>query len=135
MPFATSKFNFQNKTFYLIGVMGTSLGRAVVAHSQSFELTVAAFAWIGMNKAFRIIFTQLIIPGYVPLNRLPAAAGLQLLITGIFTLGCGPIVGMIKDATNYTVTIHFLNGICFLAGAAWVIEDLFFKPKKQMDEK
>lgn len=93
MPLATSKINLQNKTFYLIGVMGTSLGRIVVGHSQSFELTVAAMAWIGMNKAFRVIFTQLIIPGYVPLKRLPAAAGLQLLITGLFTLACGPIVG------------------------------------------
>lgn len=98
MPLATSKIKLQNKTFYLIGVMGTSLGRIVVGHSTSIEVTVAAMAWIGMNKAFRIIFTQLIIPGYVPLKRLPAAAGLQLLITGLFTLACGPIVG--KNALN-----------------------------------
>ncbi|KAL5278639.1 hypothetical protein ACFFRR_003334 [Megaselia abdita] len=135
MPLATSKIKLENKTFYLIGVMGTSLGRIAVGHSKSFELTVAAMAWIGMNKAFRIIFTQLIIPGYVPLKRLPAAAGLQLLITGLFTLAVGPIVGLIRDATNYTVTLHFLNGMCYLAAAAWVIEDLCFKPKKQMDDK
>lgn len=50
---------------------------------------------IGFGKALRTIFMALVIPSYVPLTRLPAATGLQLLTTGMFCLGFGPAFGKI----------------------------------------
>lgn len=35
----------------------------------------------------------LVIPSYVPLNRLPAALGLQLSFAGVFFFIAGPVVG------------------------------------------
>jgi len=49
--------------------------------------------WLGLNKAFRTVFWSLIIPSYVPLKRLPAAAGLQLLMSGTFSMIFGPLIG------------------------------------------
>lgn len=37
----------------------------------------------------------LVIPSYVPLHRLPAASGLQLISAGIFYFFAGPLVGML----------------------------------------
>lgn len=50
--------------------------------------------WIGLNKGLRTVFMALVIPSYVPLDRLPAASGLQLLFAGIFYFIMGPIIGI-----------------------------------------
>lgn len=93
VPFLTEKIPWDNRVFFLIGVVGIALGRTVVACTRSYHLILGSFVWIGLCKGIRTIFWPLIIPGYVPLNRLPAASGLQLLISGLFTLIGGPFVG------------------------------------------
>lgn len=46
-----------------------------------------------MNKGLRTIFSVLIIPGYVPLDKLPGATGIQLLFSGMFYIFIGPLIG------------------------------------------
>ncbi|XP_055844184.1 monocarboxylate transporter 7-like [Episyrphus balteatus] len=130
IPFITAKMKFDNKYFFLGGIIGMSLGRAVVAHTTNFTVMLLAFGWMGLSKAMRVVFWNLIIPGYVPLKRLPAAAGLQLLLSGVFTLTCGPIIGLVRDATNYTFTLHWMNAMCYMVVIAWFLED-FYKQKKK----
>lgn len=55
-----------------------------------------AFAWIGLGKGLRTVFMALVIPSYVPLDRLPAASGLQLVFAGLFYFVMGPVVGMLS---------------------------------------
>lgn len=93
VPFITEKMPWDNRVFFLIGVVGIAIGRTIVACTRSYAGILACFVWIGLCKGVRTIFWPLIIPGYVPLNRLPGASGLQLLISGLFTLICGPFVG------------------------------------------
>jgi len=92
VPFLTEKIPWDNRVFFLIGVVGIALGRTVVACTRSYSIILCSFVWIGLCKGVRTIFWPLIIPGYVPLNRLPGASGLQLLISGLFTLIGGPFV-------------------------------------------
>lgn len=54
---------------------------------------LCAFVWIGLGKGLRTVFMALVIPSYVPLHRLPAASGLQLIFAGIFYFFVGPLVG------------------------------------------
>lgn len=93
IPFVTEKISWDNRVFFLIGVVGIACGRTVVACTRSFSLILGTFVFMGLCKGVRTIFWPLIIPGYIPLNRLPAASGLQLLATGIFSLLAGPFVG------------------------------------------
>jgi hypothetical protein len=60
---------------------------------------------MGFNRALRTVFMALVIPSHVPLNRLPAATGLQLLFSGCFYLCCGPVVG------ESSIVFH---RVCFL---------------------
>lgn len=48
----------------------------------------------------------LVIPSYVPLHRLPAASGLQLISAGIFYFFMGPVVG--------TFILFFAFFVCLL---------------------
>lgn len=57
----------------------------------------SAFLWIavalGIAKGVRTVYMSLVIPSSVPLERLAAAAGLQMVVNGVFILIGGPILG------------------------------------------
>lgn len=80
---------FVIKSFFLL-TFNTIAG---VAHVRTYEAVIAASCWIGLNKGLRTVFMALVIPSYVPLERLPAATGLQLLFAGIFYFFVGPMIG------------------------------------------
>ncbi|XP_037937311.1 monocarboxylate transporter 9-like [Teleopsis dalmanni] len=127
IPLITARVSYSNKTLFAIGILGMCLGRFILSFTNDFYVMIAIFCWLGLNKAFRTVCWSLIIPGYVPLKRLPAAAGLQLLMSGLFSLACGPLIGLIRDSTNYAFTLNFLNSLCVLAILLWVLEDFYRK--------
>ncbi|KAM7349322.1 uncharacterized protein ACRADG_008324 isoform 1-T5 [Cochliomyia hominivorax] len=122
IPLITAKINLSNKTFFVLGIMGMCIGRILLSFTRDFYVMIGIFVWLGLNKAFRTVFWSLIIPGYVPLKRLPAAAGLQLLMSGLFSLAFGPVIGLIRDNTSFAFALNFLNALCFLAITGWVLE-------------
>lgn len=111
IPFIAGFIGWENRTFFLFGVMGMALGRigkkllkinesldlfsfiSVLAHFHSYHVALVAFLWIGFNKGLRTVFLALCIPSHVPLDRLPSATGLHLLFSGLFYIFMGPVVG------------------------------------------
>ncbi|KAM7348643.1 outsiders isoform 1-T4 [Cochliomyia hominivorax] len=126
-PFALEKVKLDNRVLFAFGIIAISVGRLIVTLTDSFNVVVAVFVLIGFGKGFRTIFSPLIIPSYVPLNRLPAASGLQLIFNSIFSFAFGPILGIITDAFSYKVTIHFINCLTCLALSLWLGESLVRK--------
>lgn len=49
----------------------------VLIHSQNYSVALVVATLIGAGKALRTIFAALIIPSYVPIEKLPAASGLH----------------------------------------------------------
>lgn len=92
-PFALEKVKLDNRVLFAFGIISISIGRLIVTLTDSFNVVLAVFILIGFGKGFRTIFSPLIIPSYVPLNRLPAASGLQLIFNSIFSFAFGPILG------------------------------------------
>ncbi|KAH8287739.1 hypothetical protein KR054_012293 [Drosophila jambulina] len=123
IPLITAKINLSNRTFFVVGILGMCIGRMFLSMTSNFYCMMAIFLWLGLNKAFRTVFWSLIIPSYVPLKRLPAAAGLQLLMSGTFSMVFGPLIGLIRDYTSYAVTLNLLNALCVLAIVGWYLED------------
>lgn len=93
VPLITAKINLSNKSFFIIGILGMCIGRIFLSFIRDFYVLLGICLWLGFSKGFRTVFWSIIIPGYVPLKRLPAAAGLQLLMSGIFSLVFGPLIG------------------------------------------
>ncbi|KAK2585103.1 hypothetical protein KPH14_008615 [Odynerus spinipes] len=131
IPFLASFISWENRTFFLVGVSGMAIGRIVLAHVQDFGISMAVAILIGAGKALRTIFMALVIPSHVPLSRLPAATGLQLLVSGIVFLTLGPVVGWIRDSTNYTIMLHFLNIFTYLTAISWITEDCLRKRQRK----
>ncbi|XP_017484089.1 PREDICTED: uncharacterized protein LOC108372826 isoform X2 [Rhagoletis zephyria] len=123
-PFALEKVKLDNRVLFAFGIIAIAIGRMFVTMTNSYYMVLILFVLIGFGKGFRTIFSPLIIPSYVPLKRLPAASGLQLVFNSLFSLALGPILGTITDATSYTITIHFLNLLTTLALLLWSIESM-----------
>ncbi|XP_030381367.1 uncharacterized protein LOC115629146 isoform X3 [Scaptodrosophila lebanonensis] len=92
VPLISANINLSNRTFFVVGILGMCVGRAFLSLTSNFYFLMAIFIWLGLNKAFRTVFWSLIIPSHVPLKRLPAAAGLQLLMSGTFSMAFGPVI-------------------------------------------
>jgi hypothetical protein len=61
---------------------------------SSYEATVAVCLCLGVCKGFRTVYMTLVIPNYVPLDKLPSSTGLQTVLNGIFLLIGGPLLGI-----------------------------------------
>lgn len=48
---------------------------------------------LGIAKGIRTVYMNLVIPSYVPLERLASASGIQMLANGIFLISFGPLIG------------------------------------------
>jgi cyanate permease len=75
---------------------------------------------------------RLVVPAYVPIEKLASASGLQMMVNGFCILLGGPVIGMIRDVTgNYTVCIIVLNCVTLSTIAIWSIEGITTRLKKK----
>ncbi|XP_035775395.1 uncharacterized protein LOC118457713 [Anopheles albimanus] len=131
VPFIANRLDWQNRTFFLLGVCNMALGRIVLAHFHSYPVVLAVACWIGFNKGLRTVFMALAIPSHVPLDRLPGATGIHLLFAGIFYLLAGPLVGFVRDSTDYATTLHFLNLATYTMAISWCVEMYYLAPRRR----
>lgn len=92
-PLCLEKVKLDNRVLFAFGIVCIAIGRIVVTLTSSYNVVLVTFLLIGFGKGFRTIFSPLIIPSYVPLRRLPAASGLQLIFNTFFSLLMGPMLG------------------------------------------
>ncbi|XP_016937277.1 uncharacterized protein out [Drosophila suzukii] len=137
-PLALEKVKLDNRVLFAFGILCIAVGRVVVAFTSSYEVMIGVFLLIGFGKGFRTIFSPLIIPSYVPLNRLPAASGLQLIFNTMFSFAMGPILGILTEAFGYAATIHTINALTCLALLLWLTESvvrrILGKPSKGLGQ-
>ncbi|KAG8232239.1 hypothetical protein J437_LFUL011792, partial [Ladona fulva] len=125
VPLVTDKMKLDPKLCYAVGMTVLATGRIVLAHADDYNTVLAATIWLGFGKGLRTVFMALVIPSYVPLDRLPTASGLQQLANGVVFLTIGPIFGYLRDITgNYTLLLHCINILSFTAVSLWVLEYL-----------
>ncbi|XP_015834474.2 uncharacterized protein LOC107397746 isoform X1 [Tribolium castaneum] len=131
VPFIAEMIGWENKTFFLVGVLSMAFGRIILVHTQTYIFGLVVAVIIGAGKGLRTIFMALVIPTHVPLERLPAASGLQLATSGLLFLIMGPVVGWIRDTVkNYVITLHILNLLTYTTAIAWTIESYISRRKK-----
>lgn len=130
VPFLAEKIGWENKTFFLLGVLSMAVGRIILVHSQTYSIGLLVAVIIGFGKGLRTIFMALVIPSYVSLEKLPAASGLQLTTSGLLFLFLGPVVGWIRDIVdNYVITLHILNLMTYTTVIGWTVHDFLNKRK------
>lgn len=76
----------------------------VDGYSQLIYVSIA----LGIAKGVRTVYMGLVIPTYVPIERLANASGLQMLVNGVFILIGGPIMGKLIQ------NLHISNACLYL---------------------
>ncbi|XP_049825958.1 uncharacterized protein LOC109601227 isoform X2 [Aethina tumida] len=131
-PFAAEKLDWDNKVFFLIGVAAMALGRIILVHTQTYSVGLFVAGLIGAGKGLRTVFMALIVPQYVPIQRLPAATGLHLATSGLFFIFVGPVVGWVQDQVrDYVITLHLLNLCTYVVAVSWMIEAIITKLREK----
>lgn len=62
--------------------------------SHSYGGIVAVMVALGVAKGLRTVYWVLVVPDYVPIERLPSASGLLSVTNGLVFMSLGPLVGM-----------------------------------------
>jgi hypothetical protein len=61
--------------------------------ARSYQGILFVAAGLGMAKGVRSVYMSLVVPNYIPLERLPAASGIQMVTNGFLLLSMGSLVG------------------------------------------
>lgn len=81
---------------------------------------------LGIARGVRTVYMNVIIPDHVPLERLAAASGLQMVANGIFLLSFGSILGVMRDISgSYASCIVFINVVTAITLIMWSVEMLY----------
>ena len=54
---------------------------------------VAVAIGLGAAKGIRSVYMALVVPSYVPIQKLPNASGIQMLTNGMILMSAGPLLG------------------------------------------
>uniref|UniRef100_V5GMZ1 Monocarboxylate transporter n=1 Tax=Anoplophora glabripennis TaxID=217634 RepID=V5GMZ1_ANOGL len=136
IPLVSHYFEVAPKIMYGGALVAATVARTVLALCGKSGTTVyMCCALLGLTKGARAVFQSVIIPKYVPLEKLPAANGLNMLFTGVVSLMVGPIIGAIHDATNsYVPALHTASALSCICVILWVSEFVFSKCKTVPDD-
>lgn len=64
---------------------------------------------VGVAKGTKAVFQALIIPDYVPLERLPAASGIQMVCNGILSISVGPLIGKSNEKFRRIILSEYMS--------------------------
>ncbi|XP_025835434.1 monocarboxylate transporter 9-like isoform X1 [Agrilus planipennis] len=120
------------RILYMICLIFLSISRFLFVWVQGFTLLLVSAVCMGIFRGLRTIYMNLVIPSYVPLEKLPGASGIQLFLNGIMFLVGGPILGFVKDVTgSYRGCVILMNCLMLLGVFMWAIEMMIVKNKKK----
>ncbi|RLU14674.1 hypothetical protein DMN91_013046, partial [Ooceraea biroi] len=74
--------------------------------TNSFISIVAVAIGLGLAKGIRSVYMVLVVPNYVPIQKLPNASGIQMLTNGMILMCAGPVFG--KSHQLFTICLIFV---------------------------
>ncbi|XP_047347862.1 uncharacterized protein LOC124948380 isoform X2 [Vespa velutina] len=100
-------------------------------YTISLILLIISRTGLGIAKGIRSVYMSLVIPSYVPINRLPYASAIQMTVNGFIMISAGPCLGIIRDAMgSYTPCIVIINSMTALTVTLWLTELIILRRTK-----
>ncbi|XP_052738138.1 uncharacterized protein LOC112045998 [Bicyclus anynana] len=120
------------RVMYLVSLIIIIFIRTIMLFTTTFtEMLFVALA-MGVTKGVRTVYMNIIIPSYVPLERLPFASGIQMFLNGIIIITIGSLLGRVRDFSgSYQIPITILNVVTMLTVISWSAEFLYFRIQKK----
>ncbi|CAH1985838.1 unnamed protein product [Acanthoscelides obtectus] len=123
------------RTVYLLSLVALVIIRSVIFLIQDVRYLFAVALALGCVKGIRIVNMYLIIPNYVPLERLASASGIQMVANGLNILIWSPLIGVVEDLTgSYQACILLINAATTLTVILWSVKLLMNRLRKKNEE-
>lgn len=137
VPLFGDYLHVPEKYMYCGALIVASFGRTVLAVWPTQQLVVfTAVVLSGLTKGTRAVYQSVIIPKYVPLDKIPAANGLNMLFTGGVSLVIGPLIGVVHDKSgSYVNTLYVASALSICCVILWIFESTFFKNRTEENRK
>ncbi|KAL4714454.1 hypothetical protein ACJJTC_017749 [Scirpophaga incertulas] len=120
------------RVMYIVGLILIVFTRTIMLFTTSYVGMLFVALAMGITKGVRTVYMNIVIPSYVPIERLAFASGIQMFVNGITIIGLGSILGRIREASgSYQVPIIVLNAFTLLTVLLWSAEFLYFRIKGQ----
>ncbi|XP_025831361.1 uncharacterized protein LOC112904734 [Agrilus planipennis] len=94
LPILSHKSGWHPRLMYAITLIGSSIARTILAiFCDTGYVVLACSALWGLSKGGKAVFQSLVLPKYVPYEKLATAFGVQMMINGFLSLIIGPFIG------------------------------------------
>ncbi|GLH16456.1 Monocarboxylate transporter 2 [Gryllus bimaculatus] len=126
-PLLANWFHWNARFAYLASLLGSMVGRTVLAHfHHDCKIILIQAIIVGIFKGLKAVFQALVLPNYVPLDKLPAASGLYMILNGILSMICGPLIGYVRDTSDsYVNALYATSGLSLFCVFSWGAEHLY----------
>ncbi|KYQ56363.1 Monocarboxylate transporter 1 [Trachymyrmex zeteki] len=137
VPLLAQKTGWTCRNLYVLSLLGSTFGRTILSiWGNTYVVVIGVALIIGLAKGTKAVFQALIIPDYVPLERLPAASGIQMVCNGILSISIGPIIGLVHDSTNsYVGALYFTSFLSLSCVFLWLIDGLWAFRRNTLNEQ
>nr|CAD7458210.1 unnamed protein product [Timema tahoe] len=127
-PFFADYMEYSARTMYLISMAMLIASRTTLIFFTAFESVLIVAIALGIAKGVRTVYMSLVIPNYVPIERLASASGLQMVANGIIFMMFGPFIGFIRDVSgSYNLAIVAINSLTAITATMWLTEIVIVK--------
>lgn len=135
-PFIGDWLQQPPKVMYLLSLCLLIISRTSLLFVNGFFSIITVAIGLGAAKGIRSVYMSLVIPSYVPIQRLPNASGIQMIVNGVIILTGGPMLGIIRDNVgNYTPCVITINCITAVTVIVWTLEIMITRRRKSKVQK
>ncbi|KAG5684425.1 hypothetical protein PVAND_013659 [Polypedilum vanderplanki] len=129
-PFIGDFLKQPTRIMYMYALLMLIIMRTCLMFTTSHNEILWIACGMGIAKGVRQVYMSCIIPSYIPLDRLAAASGIQMVANGLILISMGSSIGFFRDLFgNYTICIIFINFVTFTTLTLWTFELIYMKRK------
>lgn len=92
-PFIGDYFKQPARIMYMYALFMLIIMRTALIFTGSMDGIMYVAIGMGLAKGVRQVYMSCIVPSYIPIERLPAASGIQMVANGIVLLSMGSSIG------------------------------------------
>ncbi|XP_075972249.1 uncharacterized protein LOC142974039 [Anticarsia gemmatalis] len=131
-PFIGEWCNKSPRVMYMVSLLLIIFVRTMMLFTTSFTGMLVVALAMGITKALRTVYVNIVIPSYVPLHRLAFASGLQMFFSGITIFTIGSLLTRVRESSgSYQLPIIVLNFVTMITIITWSAEFLYFRIKNR----
>ncbi|XP_044255845.1 monocarboxylate transporter 13-like [Tribolium madens] len=121
-----------SRFMFATSIVIVTIVKTVFIFCKNYNTLLAIAVVLGCAKGLRKVYMWLVVPDYVPLEKLPTASGIDLFLRGVCILTGGALVGVLRDATgSYVVSILAMNGVMLVTLLLWTGEAIIIRCKNK----